>query len=65
MLESGCSIQDVKAVCDPDVLKQIFKWKVLMLYLLNYFLIFIIIIILAVKKGWLVYRHVIVITDTY
>ncbi|CAJ1971466.1 unnamed protein product [Sphenostylis stenocarpa] len=27
MLESGCSIQEAKAVCDPDVLKQIFKWK--------------------------------------
>nr|KYP59504.1 Histone-lysine N-methyltransferase NSD3 [Cajanus cajan] len=26
-LENGCSIQDVKAVCDPDVLKQIFMWK--------------------------------------
>ncbi|RDX92857.1 Protein ENHANCED DOWNY MILDEW 2, partial [Mucuna pruriens] len=26
-LDSGCSIQDVEAVCDPDVLKQIFKWK--------------------------------------
>ncbi|TKY57357.1 ENHANCED DOWNY MILDEW 2 [Spatholobus suberectus] len=26
-LESGCSIQDVEAVCDPDVLKQIFMWK--------------------------------------
>ncbi|XP_027329320.1 protein ENHANCED DOWNY MILDEW 2-like isoform X2 [Abrus precatorius] len=26
-LESGCSIQDVQAVCDPDVLKQILKWK--------------------------------------
>ncbi|KAG5064750.1 hypothetical protein GLYMA_02G296200v4 [Glycine max] len=26
-LESGCSIQDVKAFCDPDDLKQLFKWK--------------------------------------
>ncbi|XP_027940747.1 protein ENHANCED DOWNY MILDEW 2-like isoform X2 [Vigna unguiculata] len=25
---SGGSIQDAKAVCDPDVLKQIFKWKI-------------------------------------
>ncbi|KAK8467182.1 hypothetical protein PHAVU_008G273400 [Phaseolus vulgaris] len=28
MLESGCSIQDAEAVCDPDVLKHIFKWKI-------------------------------------
>ncbi|KAL2666002.1 hypothetical protein GLYMA_02G296200v4 [Glycine max] len=27
-LESGCSIQDVKAFCDPDDLKQLFKWKI-------------------------------------
>ncbi|KAK7320338.1 hypothetical protein VNO77_29736 [Canavalia gladiata] len=27
-LQSGCSIQEVEAVCDPDVLKLIFKWKV-------------------------------------
>ncbi|KAK7385995.1 hypothetical protein VNO78_32013 [Psophocarpus tetragonolobus] len=27
-LESGCSIQDVEGVCDPAVLKQIFKWKI-------------------------------------
>ncbi|KAL2316694.1 hypothetical protein Fmac_030570 [Flemingia macrophylla] len=26
-IESGCSIQDAKAVCDPGVLKQIFMWK--------------------------------------
>ncbi|KAK7300003.1 hypothetical protein RJT34_10834 [Clitoria ternatea] len=27
-LESGCSIQDVEDVCDPGVLKQIYKWKI-------------------------------------
>ncbi|KAK7276900.1 hypothetical protein RIF29_18048 [Crotalaria pallida] len=26
-LEDGCSIQDVETVCNPDVVKQIFKWK--------------------------------------
>jgi len=34
---SGGSIQDAKAVCDPDVLKQIFKWKVLSALLFNFF----------------------------
>ncbi|KAE9594114.1 hypothetical protein Lal_00017046 [Lupinus albus] len=27
MLENGCSIRDAEAVCGPDVLNQIFKWK--------------------------------------
>jgi len=36
-LESGCSIQDVKAFCDPDDLKQLFKWKVLTALLLKLF----------------------------
>lgn len=28
-LEEGGSIEDAKAVCEPEVLSQIFKWKVL------------------------------------
>ena len=27
-LEEGCSIEDAKAVCEPEILWQIFKWKV-------------------------------------
>ncbi|KAE9584118.1 hypothetical protein Lalb_Chr00c48g0412871 [Lupinus albus] len=27
-LEGRCNIQDVQAVCNPDVVKQTFKWKV-------------------------------------
>lgn len=34
---SGGSIEDSKAVCDPDVLKQIFKWKVLNDLLFKFF----------------------------
>ncbi|CAA7409541.1 unnamed protein product [Spirodela intermedia] len=26
-LENGCSIEDAKAVCGPDILKQILRWK--------------------------------------
>lgn len=29
MLDDGHSIRDAEAVCGPDVLNQIFKWKVL------------------------------------
>lgn len=27
-LEKGCSIEDAKAVCEPEVLNQIMRWKV-------------------------------------
>jgi hypothetical protein len=27
-LEDGCSCEDAEAVCEPEVLDQIFKWKV-------------------------------------
>ena len=30
-LEEKCSIEDAKAVCEPDVLNQVFKWKVVVL----------------------------------
>uniref|UniRef100_A0A2N9HZ60 Zinc finger PHD-type domain-containing protein n=1 Tax=Fagus sylvatica TaxID=28930 RepID=A0A2N9HZ60_FAGSY len=26
-IEEGCSIEDAKAVCEPEILSQIFKWK--------------------------------------
>lgn len=26
--EEGCSIEDAKTVCEPEVLSQLFKWKV-------------------------------------
>ncbi|XP_040988646.1 protein ENHANCED DOWNY MILDEW 2-like isoform X2 [Juglans microcarpa x Juglans regia] len=26
-LEEGCSLEDAEAVCEPDVLRQIFRWK--------------------------------------
>lgn len=28
-LNEGKSLQDATSVCDPDILKQIFKWRVL------------------------------------
>lgn len=31
-LEEGCSLEDAEAVCEPDVLRQIFRWKVGYLY---------------------------------
>lgn len=31
-LDEGRSIEDSEAVCDPDVLNQIFKWKVLLYF---------------------------------
>lgn len=27
-LEDGCSTEDAKAVCEPEVLNQVFRWKV-------------------------------------
>lgn len=27
-IEEGGSLEDAQAVCDPDVLSQLFKWKV-------------------------------------
>lgn len=27
-LEEGCSIEEAKAICDPEVLHQLFIWKV-------------------------------------
>lgn len=30
----GSSIEDAKAVCEPEVLSQIFKWKVVALFYL-------------------------------
>ena len=30
-LEDGCSIDDAQAVCEPEILNQIFKWKVVAL----------------------------------
>lgn len=27
-LDEGCSIEDAKAVCEPEILSQIFRWKV-------------------------------------
>lgn len=35
-LEEGGSIEDAKAVCEPEVLSQIFKWKVLSLAFLTW-----------------------------
>lgn len=36
MLEDGHSIRDAEAVCGPDVLNQIFKWKVLCYFEMNF-----------------------------
>lgn len=30
-IEDGCSIEDAQAVCEPEVLNQIFKWQVITL----------------------------------
>ena len=27
-LDEGCSIEDAKTVCEPEILAQVFKWKV-------------------------------------
>lgn len=35
-LEAGCSPEDAKAICEPEVLRQIFKWKVPISPIINF-----------------------------
>ena len=37
-LEDGCSIEDAQAVCEPQVLNQIFKWQVVTLVICKYYI---------------------------
>ena len=46
-LEEGCSVDDAKAVCQPEVLNQMLKWKVVVdsQYVFLFFEVFLLVLL--------------------